>query len=225
VKKILGLCLFFLSCNLTVLHAQKVGSVDFDAIKKTVTDSTSPYAYDKLMKRFLNSDTMLTTHDFYLIYYGSIFSKYYNNLGNINGEEGFFKYYNAGQYKKAIKEGVKALTADPLNMRMTFDVMSSYLYLKDATMALKFARRHIPIVRAIISTGNGRTEDSAFVVLTVHDEYEVLEMMNLNFKSQSLVGNFDVLEVETPNKYNNIDKVYFNITKELEEEAVMFKMK
>ena len=71
-----------------------------------------------------------------------------------------------------------------------------------------------PLLRdAIMSTGDGLSENTAFVVIYIPDEYEILEVLGFKFGgSQSLIeGNYDLLEIDQ-NPYG-ITEIYFDVSR------------
>ena len=64
-------------------------------------------------------------------------------------------------------------------------------------MARKYAHLFFGMLNAIMVSGDGRSVESAYVVLKVADEYMVLNDMNLTSSGQALVGMTDKLTIET----------------------------
>ncbi len=69
------------------------------------------------------------------------------------------------------------------------------------------------LIRTIISTGDGKNEDTAFIVTKVSDEYSILNALGLQFTGQVLTANknkyYDLMNV-AKNDYG-IDKLFFDI--------------
>ena len=81
--------------------------------------------------------------------------------------------------------------------------------------------RYNNILSAIFDSGDGKTAATAFVVMCVSDEYEVMASMQVENTAQSLNGNCDVMDLKKNDI--NIDKLYFNVSKPLEAMMKMFK--
>ena len=77
------------------------------------------------------------------------------------------------------------------------------------------------IMNAIFSSGDGKQCETGFHVIVVEHEYIMLNVFEIESKSQSLVGNCDYLSFEK-GKYN-VDGIYFNIEKMLENESKALK--
>ena len=72
--------------------------------------------------------------------------------------------------------------------------------------------KHYAFLRAILSSGNGKTSKSAYVVISPSDEYNLVYFLGFSTKGQRLISednkSFDVLECSIGEQL--ID-VYFNI--------------
>ena len=69
------------------------------------------------------------------------------------------------------------------------------------------------LIRTIMSSGDGKTEKTAFIVVKVLDEYSILNALRLQFKRQALTSKkkkyYDLMNV-AQNEYG-IEKLYFDI--------------
>jgi len=64
------------------------------------------------------------------------------------------------------------------------------------------------LVQSVLDSGDGRSADTAFVVVSVFEEYAVLRVLGLRFKRQALMkGDIDAITVE---KEGSTSIVYFN---------------
>ena len=90
----------------------------------------------------------------------------------------------------------------------------------DEKSAKNISTRFSKIIDAIISTGDGQKCETGFHVISVSHEYALLNIFQLEHKSQSLVGNCDYFSFEK-DKYK-LEGIYFRIDKILESEMKMF---
>jgi hypothetical protein len=76
----------------------------------------------------------------------------------------------------------------------------------------------VMLLSAVTSTGDGSSKERAFHVISVADEYGILEIFGLSLTMQSLVEDkgqsYDVMELKE-NKYG-LKSMYFNITASME---------
>jgi len=80
----------------------------------------------------------------------------------------------------------------------------------------KFQDRYRALRKVIVYSGNGLTCETAFKVISVSDEYDILySYFDVeNIKKQSLVGLCDKFEI-SQTKYYQSDIIYFDISQKL----------
>jgi len=207
--------LFLVVTSVFTAHGQKVSNVDFDAIKAEVADASSRFYFPKLLERHQAADSTLTIAELVHLYYGQEFAENYSPYGSAKSE--FLKVYNKQQYKEAIPLGEAVLADYPLNMKVLFKVLVCYDVLGDKATATTYARRYFSLSNAIQSSGDGKSFETAFVVMAVPDEYMLLRDLKLSAAgSQALVKETDVLKVKPEDATDNSTfNVYFNVSRPL----------
>jgi len=213
---------------ITFSFAQRVSKVDFDLIKAETENPESEYSYPKLLKRYLEADSTLTINDYAFIYYGNVFTKNYNPYGLSDDDGKVMELYKKKKYKRAVSYGEKILKENPVNLRITFKMMVCYHLLDELGKAKNYARRYFPILECIYKSGNGISAETAYVVVMVADEYEILADLELSMSEQNLMGNTDVLTVniignEVEEENESVKNLYFNVSKPLNYLAEQFK--
>ena len=228
MRQILILILFVFSNidgNSQLLPYQKP---NYDLIKKEIQDSTSIFNYAKLMKRVIAFDTTLNNEEYKHLYYGYIFQSEYKPYWNSPDEEKLLKYYNSENisetdYDEIIKLATHSINEFPFDLRQ-MNFMGYIYHLKgDDEMAKKVSYRFQNTLRAIMSTGDGKTCETGFHVISVSHEYVLLNMFQFQIKSQALVGDCDYLELEKDDR--NISGIYFNIKKLLDKNLENYNQK
>jgi hypothetical protein len=172
----------------------------------------------------VQADTSLTKDDYTTLYYGQCYQKNYDPYGSdADNLDKFKKPYLAGEYKEALPFALKMIEKNPLDMKMTFKALVCYHEIKDEDGIQKMKTRYNNIMLSIYESGDGKAAATAFVVMCISDEYELMANLQVEITSQSLVGDCDLMAL----KQNDlgIDKLYFNISKPFETLAKMFKDK
>tara|TARA_Y100000589_G_scaffold328039_1_gene371221 strand:+ start:43478 stop:44182 length:705 start_codon:yes stop_codon:yes gene_type:complete len=213
VLKYITLILFYL-LSLSFTQAQKISNVDFDLIKREISDSNSIFFYPNLLERFKKFDTTLTFLDYQHIYYGSVFQSNYSPYYNSQTEEKFYELYKKEKFKKAIPSGIKAFEDNPVNMRLIFRLAVANLAEGNKQKARKLANLYYNLMDVILSSGDGKSIQTAYVVTRVSDEYEIIAEYKLQVKKQQLIGNTDVMTFDKKAQKNRKEKIkvlYFNV--------------
>lgn len=199
---------------------------DYNWIKEEIQKKDSKYNYKTQLERFKANDTTFTAEEYRNLYFGYFFQKEYSAFsGADDTHDKLVKYYQSekidkSDYPKIIKLSNKALQDDPFDLRvMNF---LAYVYHLDGNddMAKKLSIKFQNIITTILATGDGKTCETGFHVLSVSHEYVLLNVLELQSVSQSLVSNCDYQAFEK-GKYK-IDGIYFSIGKILENEMASF---
>lgn len=124
-------------------------------------------------------------------------------------------------YDEIIKLANHSLSDFPFDISQLNYLAYIYHLKGDEESAKIAAIKFHSIVNVILSSGDGKQCETGFHVLLVEHEYIILNLFELESKSQSLNGNCDYLAFEK-GKYK-VDGIYFNIEKMLENETKAFK--
>jgi hypothetical protein len=122
--------------------------------------------------------------------------------------------------KEAIEAGQHTLLENPVNLPVIRRLLICYHVLEDKATAAQYAQLYFGLLNAIYNSGDGKSVKTAFVVITVSNEYEVLCDLELSRESQALMGTTDVLylDMEEQKKAKlkpKIKALYFNVEKPL----------
>jgi len=124
------------------------------------------------------------------------------------------KLMGEGKFKEAIDKAKIGLEKDRYNIHLLVCLASAYRKIGDIENADKYRKLWVGLISSILASGDGKSAKSAFVVISVDEEYAVLEVLNLRRTIQRHVvidgANFDILEVEKQAPASKFD-LYFNI--------------
>lgn len=208
------LLLFLLSVT-TFLKAQEGLKIDYSEIKAKVEDKKSNSYYPKLLKRFNDFDSTLKIEDYALVYYGFSFQDDY--LKNQPDERALNKLQKEENYEGLILEAKKILSVNPVSLK-AIDCLIDALQEtgRPETEWKKYQDRFRAIRRVIASSGNGMSCESAYKVIYVSDEYNMIyTYFNVEkVHSQKLSGLCDRFEVD-PTEYLPSNVVFFDISRKL----------
>ncbi len=133
--------------------------------------------------------------------------------------------YHRGDYKEALKHSQQLLAKCYLDIdahQVAFLANREMHVDEEAEFHHRIAHG---LIQAIFQTGDGKTAETAWQVLTVHEEYVVLGVLGLQPGSQSLVHkgkhSYDVLEPTDPKTHEKVT-LYFNIDKPMEHMSKLF---
>ncbi|KAB1230147.1 DUF4919 domain-containing protein [Chryseobacterium viscerum] len=209
--------LFFL-IQLSFSQAQKLEfkAPDYAGIQKNIENKNSEFYYPELLKSLKKNDTLLTTNQYRHLYFGYTFQKEYKPYKIGKKAEEVAKYYRGeGISQKDLSKGIQlfldALDENPLDLRAMNYLAYLYHLNNDDDTAKKIAGNFHGLLGAILTSGDGLTCETGFHVISVTDEYVLLNRFQMETKAQSHDGKCDYQEFEK-GKYK-IPGFYFDISR------------
>jgi hypothetical protein len=190
---------------------------DFKQIERNTKEPASSFYYPNLMKKYMEGDTKLTLNEGRHLYFGYVFQQgyeptdtsSYNNLLAQTLAKGVFTpadYNDILQYSSAL------LLEDPFNLRALNAMLLVYAQQNDTEEYKRLAQKRKVVQDAIVSTGDGMSDNTPFYVIKVAHEYDILPFLGYSFG-----GNDKILSTKKINYLTlsenrfGVEKVYFNI--------------
>ena len=213
--KFVNLLVVLLSTATFAQNDFKRVKVDMDSVEKQVTSEKSDYYYPKLLKRYSEFDPNLTNYEYRLIYYGFVFQDDY--IKNKPDEDKMLELAKKREYEKVIPECRKILRRNPVGLRANYQLGYALFKVEEEEGEWgKYLDRYYALRKAIMSSGDGLSPETAIKVIYISDEYNIIRnyLRIKNVKRQSLSGTCDMLEVEESKDYK-ANKLYFDISSKL----------
>ena len=214
------------SCSTSKKSVKGIASMapNYERIKKAINTKDSEFYYPELLRRFQEADTTLTPEQVYHFYYGTATRSSYDPYGSDHLKEVHEALsgdtITEENWQNAAQLIEKQLETDPTNLRFHFfkQIVCSQLYGVGSKEHKDAVKQMHMLVDAVMMSGNGRSVETAIHVLSVPDEYGLLEVFGFSLESQSLVKkhgrSYDAMALKD-NKYG-IKTMYFDVTKCME---------
>ncbi|MCB9224240.1 MAG: DUF4919 domain-containing protein [Crocinitomicaceae bacterium] len=195
---------------------QQISSVDFHDVFEEIKDQSSVYYYPVLINRMVNKDTTLTQKDYYYLYYGNVFQEYYHPYGNSNEKKAFNDLFTDQDYKMAVEKGIYVLQENPVDLEVILKMSISYLKLDEPELKRYYAKQYYSFLEIIYQSGDGKTMETSYVVISVDHEYDLMADMGLRAVNQQLISDCDLLFISKRDQpkikgKKKIKKLYFNV--------------
>ena len=220
MKKLITLLFISILSLQVYCSAQEILKVDYPAIKEYVTNHNTEF--QKLMQRFEENDTLLTRQDHVMLYYGYSFTPAYK--GSMDDFQDFRKLIKEEKYEDAYNIGKELLKKNPVSLQWFYNLYGiAGLLQKDIREIKHYSKRYAALLTMIALTGDGTSEETAFKVICVNDEYQLLNMLFKmeNMKGQSLVNKCDLIEFDKCQYYEG-NQMYFDISRSLDYMSELF---
>ena len=200
---------------------------DYKKIKKEIKKRKSKFYYQKLMEKYLNSDTTMTLDEKRYLYYGYSFQTAYSPYGHSDYTDSLRAILqkenpSQGELNEIVRFSDSLLIENPFDLKAINLQLYSYKELgKNKEFEKKLNQMRI-IVDALLSSGDGLKKETAFYVIYPSQEYDLLDILGFKFGGkQSLIEHYDYLTVE--NNSQEIKGLYFDVSPCLNSLNDMFK--
>lgn len=169
--------LFFLLLIPLLGFSQKT-KLDLREIEKNLSNPKSDYNYDKLIFKFKGYPRSLDSLEARYLYYGRNF----RNDKVSTSDEDFKELANAfqkGDFDECIVKGKTLYGKDPTNLDIILILLRAYEQTKNKEDFLHHLTQLRLLTNAIRTSGDGKSEKTAYVVNSVGDEYIFLNILNV----------------------------------------------
>lgn len=168
--------ILFLMFGFELFSAQRA-NIDLKDIKKNLQNKKSDFHYDKLIFKYKGLPKSLDSLEAQHLYYG----RNYQNIISTSSDE-FKNLANAFRDKdvdKSITLGKEIYGKDPTNLDVLLILLRGYEMKQDITNFSHHMNQLRSLTDAIKSSGDGKSEKTAYVVNSVGDEYILLNMLQI----------------------------------------------
>ena len=171
--------------------------------------------YDALLAQVKAGDQ---TADFQGLRFAYTETPQYNPYGGVKVEYGkqMFDAYKAGQNDKALEYAAAIMKDDYVDIDA--HMISSLIYKKTGNTEKEKYHRFITssLIKSIMRSGDGIKPETAFWVISVNEEYVLLQALGLKFESQSKLSlngrDYDKMKVSDPETGKKLE-IYFCVDK------------
>lgn len=213
MRKLLLILILFLTFG--NILAQEVDAPDYKQIRAQIQNTKGPNYYPTLMRRYLANDTTLSLEQYRVLYYGFTLQEDFvpyqmekkqllDIRKSLNKEKG-----SARLCPEAIQISNNILDDNPFDLLAISTLSFAYLQLQDTVKYNLWNDKQNALLDAIVSSGDGETQESAFHVIDIEHEYEVLYRMGLQIEKDSLC-NESIEYIKVKENTEDIPGVFFN---------------
>jgi len=204
---------FFLLIFWPVFGFSQKPAIDLKAISKDMKDSASPYFYEKLIFKYRGFTKSLDSLEAQHLYYGRNFSKDRISTADERFEQ-LAQAFKDKNFDECIRQGKILYDKDPTNLDVLLILLRAYDAKQDKENFIYHLSQLRSLTGAIRSSGDGKSEKTAYLVNSVGDEYILLNMLNIGegytkASKSSKDGIMDLWEKENNKIYIKI--LYLNL--------------
>lgn len=215
LKLLLLAFLSIVACNLAM--AQEVEAPNYMEIRSGMNNPNSDTYYPRLMDRYMRQDTTLTLQQYRTLYYGFTLQEDFVPYQAERDELLKVRSQIAKDPKdkvlvsRALNMALSAYRDNPFSLLAIQTIAFCYVSLEDNEKYNIWNIQKNGILDAIVSSGDGESEESAIHVISIEHEYEVLYRLGLEILSDSLCSD-QVEFLKVADNAEDIPGVFFNFS-------------
>lgn len=216
MKKSLLVLLFF-AVVASAVSAQSFEVIDYTTLEKTIQDKKSKQYYPRLLKTYQEKPSALSLDDFRHLYYGFIFQENYRPYDRNSLDTEITSKMGSASTTQEFEELVGICEAylkkDPFSLKILYYLQEFRKNLESNKNSnnKKLATQFNGIIKAILSTGDGKTIQTGYTVNHPSDEYMILRSLDLGIADTKFEAAYDYFTVTENDQ--KIDGIYFDIAK------------
>lgn len=211
--------LFFLITMQIQAQQPSFSRVDFMEIRTAVSSEGSSFFFPVLFDRYQNEDTMLNMKEFRYLYYGFTFQENYQPYKKPEAESIIQELLmkdtlTLTDFSIIHNQCHEILQLHPFSTRYLLISAIACTQLSRPEEARKYYYQYDMIISTILSSGDGATEKSAWSVILISDEAEMISALGFQRTGQQKMLNKSLCDFVyvTSNEYG-IDGFYFDISR------------
>ena len=193
---------------MTAFGFSQKSKINLDNIKKEISDKESDFYYQKMLFKYKGLPKSVDSLEAQYLYYGRTFLD-----KKISTSDKPFKKllddYKKQDYTETITKANQLLSVDPTNLDLLMIMLQCYDKLQDVKNFTYYLSQFKLLTSAILDSGDGKSEDSAYLVNSVGDEYILINVIQIPRQASrsskpATGGMFDIWE-------NNNTKTYIKV--------------
>ncbi|HXL80258.1 MAG TPA: DUF4919 domain-containing protein [Pyrinomonadaceae bacterium] len=169
-------------------------------------------SYENLLARVKSQDVAVNFQELRLAYTET--KQYSPYGGDREARKAMFAALKTEEYEKALAASEKILAANYLDINAHLGAYIANRELGHAERADYHKNVFQKLLKSISDSGNGKTVETAFIVISTDEEYALFNFMGLRPTAQELIEDkthhYDKMTVTDPNSNQNVI-YYFNI--------------
>ncbi len=190
---------------------------DYQQIRQQTSSSRSTSFYPRLLERFQQCDTTLTLEDYRNLYFGFVLQEDFipyqkENPSALEARAQLAQSRAAADdCPAALTKAQEALLDNPFDLPALSVVPICYYQMGDTTNYLLWNQKLHGILDAIGSSGDGETPESAYHVINIEHEYEILNRLGFELDQVEVVNKqTDFIRIKNNN--DSVPGIYFNFS-------------
>jgi Flp pilus assembly protein TadD len=218
---------------------REITNLKLRTLGQWVLDSAHRYYFPRLLDKFAKKPYEMGLDEYFMLYYGQSEQPDFraaNNFTRIVLQQ-LDQALDKRDYQGCIAKADSILASDPLNFEVHYYVAVAHAELGHQDKAYEHLFKSQALISCLFLTGDGKSPETAYLVIQVPDEYTLLGYMGYSVAGQALEQQgglaYDRMSVTRERKPDDDEpaasqpekekaEIYFNIQKSFDSMAKMF---
>jgi hypothetical protein len=217
MKRILVSIILLLSLSSAYAQKSNFSVPDYKKIGKAIAKKSSSAYYPVLMERLKANDTTLTPREYHLLYFGYVLQPGYAPEKVKSAQDSLLALMNREvleerEYIRIIELASSTLNEYPFEISILDPLIYALRMEGKNELAAKLEFRFGRIIETIFNSGNGLTKETAFHVVSISHQKDMLRALGFGFGGQQMMAGSKISYLKVAKNDFGIDGMYFNVS-------------
>ena len=216
-RSIIILIVLFISCKVFAQEERSFIIPDYSEIERLTKDEGSLFFYDNLFERYSVNDPDLSLRDYLFLYYGHFFQPDYAPFVKTQEADSIRAVFHSkneltdDDWQTILRLAEENLKQNPFDLKGLNIVWLANQRTGNNEAAAIYLNKLKKLVQTILSSGDGITENTAFHVLNISHEYDIIHILGYEFGGQQELTPEKCDYLSLKDNSDNVHGLYFNV--------------
>jgi hypothetical protein len=217
MKRILVSIIIVLSLSSVYAQKKSFSAPDYKKISKAISKKGSSAYYPVLMERLKANDTTLSPREYHLLYYGYVLQPGYAPEKVKYAQDSLLALMNRevleeSEYNRIIELASSTLNEYPFEISILDPLIYALRMEGKNELAAKLEFRFGRIIETIFNSGNGLTKETAFHVVSISHQKDMLRALGFGFGGQRALVDAKISYLKVAKNDFGIEGMFFDVS-------------
>jgi len=216
MKKIITIIIFMipsLGINQDYPFEEKIYGYTLQQMDSIINNEDGEYYYDDLLNKFYEGDSIMTTKEMLLTYYGFALMPGYKPYILLHIENKIIQRNNDRRFKEAKTLADSLVGMVPVSTMANEELSYAMGRTQDSLGSRFYRNQYQQLLNVILNSGDGKSEKTAYQVIGMKDISVITQVKKMQVtKQKRITSNNHIFEVLTVFYKYEIQNIYFDIT-------------
>lgn len=192
---------------------EKIYGYTLQQMDSIINNEDGEYYYDDLLNKFYEGDSIMTTKEMLLTYYGFALMPGYKPYILLHIENKIIQRNNDRRFKEAKTLADSLVGMVPVSTMANEELSYAMGRTQDSLGSRFYRNQYQQLLNVILNSGDGKSEKTAYQVIGMKDISVITQVKKMQVtKQKRITSNNHIFEVLTVFYKYEIQNIYFDIT-------------